>query len=299
MSPHSRPTTLICKLCGGESAWTFQKRGFSVFKCKACGFLFVHPVPADGAADIYSKEYFRGAKLGFGYMNYEEDKMAMQPFFNRVLDYLEKFSPRRGLLLDVGAATGFFLRLARERGWKVTGVEVSEYAAKMAQRSGLDVHWGVLETAGFHDASFDAITLLDVLEHVADPGKVLSECWRVLRPGGIILINTPDTASSWAKLFGRRWHAFVPPEHLSYFNQKNLSRLMERHSFHIVATGKIAKRFTPAYIFSMLARWQKISWWAWLARKLDGRVLNAVAVPLDIRDNFFVIALKSDIVKRF
>lgn len=283
-----------CPLCEApQAAFSFAKNGFSIFRCPRCDFRFVHPPPGD-AGDLYGEDYFRGARRGFGYVDYDLDKVAMESFFASALDRLERFRPERGALLDVGAATGFFLKLAARRGWRGEGLEISPYAVRQAAQSGSTVRLGILTDRLFPESSFHAVTLFDVIEHVSDPAGMLAEVKRLLIPGGLVVINTPDTASWWARLFGRRWHAFCPPEHLSYLNRRNLSLLLSRHGFRVEHTAKIGKRFTPAYVFSMLRRWQ--GWTLW--RSLEGRVragaLNRIALPINIRDNFFLIARRID-----
>lgn len=246
----------------------------------------------DDTRSVYGDDYFTGACRGFGYVNYEADKVAMRGFFERALDAVERILPGRGALLDVGAATGFFLKLARERGWRTAGLEVSSYAAREARRSGHEVLEGTLESAPWKGPVFDAITLFDVIEHVPDPRRTLECAFAILRPGGVIAINTPDTGSAWARAFGRHWHAYCPPEHLSYFNRRNMQALLSLCGFEVVSVMKIGKRFTPAYIASMLWRWQRLRCWRWIGRALERTPLNRFELPVNIRDNMFLIARK-------
>lgn len=293
MMPSANTPAVRCGACGGfQTATAFAKNGFQIRSCRTCDFKFVHPPPADDPARLYGQGYFCGAEQGFGYVHYEEDKIAMRPFFERVLALLGELKGRPGALLDVGAATGFFLKLAAAHGWTGQGVEVSDFACRRAKAAGLAVQCGTLEAAAFPAVSFDAVTLLDVIEHVSSPAHTLVECRRILKPGGMIFVNTPDTASAWARLFGQHWHAYCPPEHLAYFNQKNLGRLLERSGFRVGRSGKIGKSFTPAYVASMLYRWQGLRIWGWLSKYLERPRLNRLALPIDVRDNFFIAAEK-------
>lgn len=280
----------LCPLCGAErTRHAFSKSGYDIYRCDACDFRFVFPPPAD-TASLYGEDYFHGACRGFGYVNYDEDKVAMQPFFRSVLEVIERFCPERGNLLDVGAASGFFAKMAQERGWSARGLEISSHAAAEARRGGVDVRVGTLTDGTFPGGSFDAITFLDVLEHIARPNGTVRACRELLRTGGVLFINTPDTASVWAKVFGKRWLAFLPPEHLSLFNRENLGLLLERNSFRVVASGKLRKRFTLAYVCSILYRWQKVRVWQWLSRLIAASALGGLPLPINIRDNFFIIA---------
>ena len=121
-------------------------------------------------------------------------------------------------MLDVGCATGIFLDGMRSLGWQAQGVEPSQVAADYAQqRFGLDVFQGRLEDAGFADASFDAVTLWDVLEHVHEPRQVLDEIARILRPGGVLVLSLPNPDSLEARLIGRFWLGWDLPRHLNLF----------------------------------------------------------------------------------
>ena len=158
-----------------------DKNGHPFHRCGECGLLFVWPLP-DGNLEIYSEDYFAGARDGFGYVDYDRDKSAMEDTFESYLDLLAGRHPQLGDLLDVGAATGFFLDLARRRGWKTCGVEPSKYASLVASQKNLTVHCGVLEELNLPDASFDVVTMWDVIEHVNDPSESLKAACRLLRP---------------------------------------------------------------------------------------------------------------------
>jgi len=285
-------TPLQCPVCQASAVFAFTKREWRIWRCPACDFRFVWPAPPSTEA-IYDEDYFRGAAAGFGYADYDEDKIAMESFFASVLATIRSFRSPPGALLDIGAATGFFLRMAQMEGWRGTGVEISSFACRRAHAAGLDVRCGTLETVSLPPGAFDAITLMDVLEHVSDPASMLARCRALLRPGGIIAINTPDASSAWARVFGTRWHAYCPPEHLSYFNATNAAALLRSTGFRPLAVRKFGKRFTPAYVFSMLARWQGIGFWDAASRWIGRTPLNRLALPVNIRDNFCIFAERS------
>ncbi|OHA08644.1 MAG: hypothetical protein A3A44_02555 [Candidatus Sungbacteria bacterium RIFCSPLOWO2_01_FULL_60_25] len=286
------PIIVTCPLSREHRAhFSFSKNHFDLYLCRECDFRFVYPMP-DDTKSVYGSDYFIGARRGFGYVNYEDDKVAMRGFFERALDAVEGVVSARGTLLDVGAATGFFLKIARERGWRVAGLEVSSYAVSEARRSGLGVVEGTLESSPWQGPTFDAITLFDVIEHVPDPRRTLARAFAILRPGGAVAINTPDTGSFWGRAFGRHWHAYCPPEHLSYFNQRNIQTLARECGFETLSVTKIGKRFTPAYIFSMLRRWQGLRFWRWMERAVLRMPLHRLELPVNIRDNMFLVVRK-------
>ncbi len=139
-------------------------------------------------------------------------------------------------LLDVGCSSGAFLVAAREMGMDAEGVEISPEASDAARRAGFRVHTGLLEEARYPDASFDAIALIELLEHLRDPRALLAECRRILRPGGVVMATTPNGASWTARAMGARWDVFSlngMGGHVSFFNPGSLRLLAERAGFEV------------------------------------------------------------------
>lgn len=282
-----------CALCASERVRVFgHKNGYTLFSCGACGLRFVYPVP-DSAA-LYAEGYFKGATEGFGYVDYDKDKQPMTPTFEEYLRRIRQFMPEGGRLLDVGAATGFFLPIAHQAGFEASGVEISPYAALRAREKGLDVITGSLGDVPSGKA-FDVLTMFDVIEHVADPAAEIERAHGLVRPGGMLVVNTPDAGSAWARLLGKRWHLIVPPEHLYYFNRAAMRKLLEDRGFRVLSITSVGKRFTLQYIFRMAYGWQKLSLWKWLSDICANGWLSRVAIPIDLRDNMFVLARKSSV----
>ena len=128
----------ICPACKKCSSNHFaDKNGHSLYGCDNCGSIFIYPVP-ENCADIYQENYFCGT-AGFGYADYDGDKDILLINFNKYLDKLDKFIPKSGKLLDVGAATGTFVGLANERGWIAKGIEISKNAVAIGQKKKLDI----------------------------------------------------------------------------------------------------------------------------------------------------------------
>ena len=267
--------------------WT-TKNGFSLYRCATCKLIFVAPIPETSAL-IYNEEYFDGATHGFGYVNYDEDKEPMIPVFEEYLRLIMESLGRTGTLLDVGAATGFFVRLAINRGFKAEGIELSTHAASRAQARGLPVRGGTLADV---EGRFDCITMLDVIEHVPDPKREIEKVATLLPPGGILVINTPDAGSLFARALGKRWHLLVPPEHLFYFNRDNMQHLLEERGFEVLKNTTIGKSFTLSYIAKTLYKWTSFSPFNWVASLCAHSILRRIAIPLNLRDNMFVLARK-------
>ena len=149
-------------------------------RCLGCGLFYRHPPPAEVAFRHYETIYQHDSTSE----RIDERRRAVfSPF-------LEQFRPQgRGRLLDIGCGSGQFLTLARERGWRVEGVEVSPRGAALARRRGLPVHPAVDNLEG--DA-YDVVTLWNVIDFFSRPLEEMREVHRVLAPGGATLVRTPN-----------------------------------------------------------------------------------------------------------
>ncbi len=136
--------------------------------------------------------------------------------------------PAQTRLLDVGCSSGAFLGAAVRLGYAAEGVEPAAKAAATAQAAGLKVYQGLLHEAAYASASFDAITLLEVIEHLKEPLPLLQECQRILKPGGVLLVGTANADSWQAHAFGAHWDYLSIAKHgghISFFNPKSLQKL--------------------------------------------------------------------------
>jgi 2-polyprenyl-3-methyl-5-hydroxy-6-metoxy-1,4-benzoquinol methylase len=151
--------------------------------------------------DLYAENYFAGADEGFGYVDYDADKEPMVGAFKKYLQHVRKLSPQAKSLLDVGAATGFFLDIARTDGFTVAGVEISEFAAQKGRDKGIEMTTGTLDQVS---GTYDVISMLDLIEHVTDPRAELKKAHALLAEHGLLVINTPDAGSPYAPSVTRR-----------------------------------------------------------------------------------------------
>jgi 2-polyprenyl-3-methyl-5-hydroxy-6-metoxy-1,4-benzoquinol methylase len=146
--------------------------------------------------------------------------------------------PLRPRLLDVGCALGFMLGEAKAAGWDPTGLETSPFAAEYAaQQTNCPVISGTLQQANFESGCFDVVTLMDVIEHVAEPRGLMSEIYRILRPGGVLFVITPNFGSLFIKLYGPLAYGVGTEEHVTYFQPSTISHLLRQANFRQVITG--------------------------------------------------------------
>lgn len=164
----------------------------------------------------------------------------------RVVAKLLGKPPGAARLLDVGCSRGQFVQAAMDFGFEAEGVEPAPQVAAAARASGLKVRQGLLEEQHFADASFDALTLFEVVEHLKDPRSLLGECRRVLKPGGILVISTGNTASWTAAMMRARWDYFQIAKdggHVSFFNPASLRRLAANCGFAVERIDTARVRF--------------------------------------------------------
>jgi 2-polyprenyl-3-methyl-5-hydroxy-6-metoxy-1,4-benzoquinol methylase len=147
----------------------------------------------------------------------------------------------RGRLLDVGCGNGRFLGEMKSLGWDVAGVEFDPAAVQVARSRGLEVHEGSVHDARFEEGGFDAVTLSHVIEHVADPVETLARCRRFLKPGGRLVMATPNPRSFCRRVFGRRWRGWEVPRHLFVYSAGALRRIAKRAGLEILSVFTTAK----------------------------------------------------------
>ena len=162
---------------------------------------------------------------------------------------------RRGRLVDVGCGNGQFLARMRDLGWEVLGVEPDPEAARVAsERFGLTVIPSTLEEAKLPDASVDAVTMNHVIEHVPDPIGLLAECRRILRPGGTVVVVTPNLQSLGCRVFKADWRGWEVPRHLAIFSPKALRLCAERAELTIKSIQTTARSARGMWVASKFLR---------------------------------------------
>jgi SAM-dependent methyltransferase len=230
---------VACPTCRHQDASPFRElRGYRFQRCRGCGLVYMSPRPRpQWLRALYTEDYFASRDPSCGYPSYRADRDSLREKAERLLRAVERHGPR-GRLLDVGCALGFTLEVARERGW--------EAAADAARRLGPEVPISPdLEEARFPDARFDAVTLWDVIEHLPDPRRSLLEVARILRPGGVCSVVTPDLGSLAAKVLGGRWEEMQKmPEHIYFFDRRSLATLLRAAGFEPLEWGTVGKRMS-------------------------------------------------------
>ena len=199
-------------------------------QCKNCGLEYLNPRLKQ---DIIMEAYSEGNDEGF-----ISQASARERTFEKCLKAIEKFQPRQGKIFDVGTAGGSFLKVAQKNGWQVAGCEPNRWLAQWGKEHyGIDIFPGTIFDMNLSEASFDVVTLWDVLEHTPDPKAVLLECGRILKDKGLLVVNYPDIGSLVSRLMGRQW-VFLLSVHLYYFTLSTIKKILEQTGFQILRHRK-------------------------------------------------------------
>jgi len=251
-----------CPICGeGPKEAVYELAGSAgkrmVVCCVSCRLMFVNPrISSEEIAKKYSgKSYFEREDDATGYRNYLQDRELHLMFFRRQLDELEARGPKENLM-DVGCAGGFLIEEANQRGWRAAGVELSEFASEYARQTlGLNVATGNLRDASFPSDHYQAVVMDDVIEHFENPLSEILEVRRILKPGGFLLVHTPNAASPWRHLMGRKWVHLKPDEHLYYFDPATIRRLLEKAGLEMVFARSCSKSTNINYINGVIGKY--------------------------------------------
>jgi 2-polyprenyl-3-methyl-5-hydroxy-6-metoxy-1,4-benzoquinol methylase len=233
-----------CNNCGAREHEVVFRPGVAqkhqIVRCMNCGLMYAYPRATANVAN-----YVAAGQTG--------EPMSLQTpevirSFDKLPDYepigldLRKLLPRGKTLLEVGCNAGVLLDRFRGQGWSVSGVEPDAKAANFARSHyGLDVKASTLEDAGYDPATFDAVVMLHVIEHLDDPAGTVAAIARVLRPHGFLVVETPVYDTLMYRLLGRRERSLSCDGHIVFYTGGTLAALLERCGFEIVEQRRVGR----------------------------------------------------------
>lgn len=242
---------LPCECCGNNQfrPVLYREDGSLIVHCEHCHLEFVNPLP-DSAAfqDLYRSEMV-GEDPSDGYFSqyiFEREKRmkSFSKLYHSRLKFIESFAPNKGDLLDIGCGAGYFIKCALERGWQGHGLELlPEYVQYAQETLNLkNVQQGSLDNElPFQPQAFDAVTLWDLIEHLRHPLACLEKINAVTKPGGLLIIWTPNVKNS---IFVKdQWLSYKINQHIYFFSRNSLQQILKKAGFKIdyITTNKAKK----------------------------------------------------------
>ena len=232
-----------------------------IVRCKNCGLKYVNP-------------RLSGEKIVIGYSEGSDELFISQAkgrelTFKKSLRLIEKYSDK-GKILDIGTAGGSFLKVARDNGWIVEGIEPNKWLCGWGLKNyGIKIRQGTLfdKKNKFKSEEFDVITLWDVLEHVTNPKETLQECNRITKKNGLLVVNYPDIGSFVAKSMGKRW-VFLLSVHLFYFDRKTIKKILNETGFEVIKIKKHFQTLSLGYLVYRMQAYNKFLY------KIGNKIVN-------------------------
>jgi 2-polyprenyl-3-methyl-5-hydroxy-6-metoxy-1,4-benzoquinol methylase len=236
-----------CRACGLiRVKRLFIIGGNRVLRCLDCGHTYLDVIHDPESIRRMYETYETGMQFYFQDVD-DEVIQNIDRYLKRCRDYCAR-SGRKPRLLDIGCGAGILLERAKAQGFICEGVEICEPLAKTArERVGCGIHRAFLEDLNLPDNTFDVVTMYDLVEHLQHPVQEIRRAQRLLHPGGILFILTPNNdalirrVAQWSyrltlHQFQRPLRALYYSHHLSYFSSDSLQTLLHRVGFHVLRT---------------------------------------------------------------
>jgi 2-polyprenyl-3-methyl-5-hydroxy-6-metoxy-1,4-benzoquinol methylase len=245
MSPSTQ--NQCCIFCGRPTKKiSLRNLTFDLLKCPSCRIVFQENISHQNLSHIYNNQYYdHWFKENFNVVWRMKSKT-----FNHYLRILERHLPsslhRNTYLLDIGCAHGAMLDSASRRGWKATGVEVSP-ASDYALQKGYNVYKKNLTDCQFPSHTFDLVTMVDLIEHIASPQSFLKEIHRIIKKSGLLFIVTPDISHWSVRWLNAQWPHFKK-EHVIYYSLPSIKKILNEAGFSLLHTRPAFKYLTFQYI---------------------------------------------------
>jgi SAM-dependent methyltransferase len=226
--------TRRCPTCDSD-AWRHElaKDHMALVRCEDCDLVYVNPAFDESHyRQVYASPDYQAIMQELGESSHD---YRLQRFGRERVEIMAQHLPDVAVprFLDLGCSTGFVVEAARDAGWDAVGIDLNPSAIAFGQHRGLNLHVCDVSDGRFEPASFDAIALFDVLEHLLHPRQTLAHVGRLLRPGGIAFLYVPNYDSASRLLMGSEAHFIWPTHHLNYYTPITLTGLLHRFGLSI------------------------------------------------------------------
>jgi len=222
-----------CPLCNQKRVKDYIKiKNKTYKKCINCSLVFLENTGEENK--IYTNEYIIKRCHNILNSSIIEAKKITSKYY---LSFLKKYNPC-GKLLEIGCSTGISLKVAKDMGWEVYGLDINKSAVDIARKflNTDTIKTGELKKDMFPDNFFSVVLMFDVLEHIPEPNKYIKIINEKLKKNGFLLIITPNIFSLSGKILKNKWYHLFP-EHLCLYSKKSIKFLLEKYGFKILKIG--------------------------------------------------------------
>ncbi|MDD4271697.1 MAG: class I SAM-dependent methyltransferase [Patescibacteria group bacterium] len=236
-----------CMLCQSpDFTVLFTKNGFDFARCGQCGHIYVNPQFDEKATAEHYNDDSKTMEFSYDFISSDKQMEVRGELYKNFFSQLKSDIPN-GKILDIGCSIGQFLKMGKDLGYDVMGLELNEKAAQYAEKKfGVKVERKLLNECNFEDNSFDIVSMFGVIEHLPDPAGVMKDVYRILKPGGVFIGICPNVNSLVCMVLHQFSKTFTGRLHLSYFSEKTLRYLFAKVGFKN-ENIQVGNRYTGKY----------------------------------------------------
>jgi len=259
---------------------------FALMQCQHCGHAFLDCTLSPGQLTELYTHYYPRKSFDIANFKPHSEQSGFFAWFNGLACSAFRWVPKNVRVLDVGCGFGESLGYHTARGCDVYGVEADENIRRVVEKFGYKVHVGLFDDSVYGAEFFDTVTMDQVIEHVTDPQSILRGVARIMKPGGKLILSTPNANGWGAKIFGRRWINWHTPYHLQFFSKQSMQKAAEQAGFEVTEIKTITNSDWLLFQWIHLVTYPKLgqSSWFWspnkegetLPQKLAARLMSLV-----------------------
>ena len=277
-----------CYLCSGKTdvLYNFRKNKnlYSLLECLECNFLRINPVPDQKIIDgLYRDLAISEAKLekevfSSNFLTYIKKKLIINPLIKNLRQHITFIGKPK--LLDIGCSTGWITNVSKYEGFDASGLEANIFAAEYGrEKYGIEIIDGYIEDLET-DTKYDAVTMFHVLEHIADPQKMLEQTHELLNEKGKLLIVVPNAGSLGVELFKKNYNWNIP-HHISFFSPLTIRDILTQSGFRVLNVKHLISPPLLFYSYNKFMRQRKKK--GLFSFVIKNRILlNALFLPLSV-----------------
>jgi YD repeat-containing protein len=281
------PLNSLCPVCNSSEIKPKWSEGlYKVYKCRDCTAMFVVNRPS---IEELIQHYGKGSDPAYD----EDNKRQLCYYYDQLGKIIRKILPQGKKIFDVGCSRGWFFDSMN--GWECHGNELNELEAKEAQKKyGENILHMDFQQCPDYSIPFDVVAVQDVLDHFINPVGVVQKANKLLSKGGVMVIKVHDWGCLYARVTGKKFYAYIPPSHLTFFNKKSLHVLCEKNGFKIIQYKHYPQLLSLPKVFYRLSQGKADSFFGQIHLLLEKTVLRRIIIKKNLHDIVTLFAVKTE-----